>query len=144
MPHYRRGGETTLYLVEAELYVYLVQVLRSSLLVSFSSYSISSSLSLSLSLSLGKPDMHPRVRQMYKELLVLGSQHPTKPLPEVREEIKKWFWRNKDLEVGGMEWKKALAKGRYYGIRQMETLIHVHKYRAMKRRYEWGSVGDVF
>lgn len=38
------------------------------------------------------------------------------------------------------ELKRALARGRYFGVRQLQTLVDVHKFRAMKARYDWEAV----
>ena len=79
--------------------------------------------------------MHPRVRSLYKNIMYLASEHPTKSLNELRPMIKRHFMDNKNVEVGSNNWKKCLAKGRYYGIKQLQTIIHMHKYRTMKSRY---------
>lgn len=67
-----------------------------------------------------------------------GRQHPTLPFhPTVAETlIKPHFRRNHGLKVGSVEWKKALAWGRY-GVRELQALNHVHKFRSMKKRYDF-------
>jgi hypothetical protein len=74
--------------------------------------------------------MNPRVRAMYKQFLVLGQDHPAKPMLKFREEVKGHFLRNKG--AAGDELKRALAWGRY-NLKELEALIHIHKFRAMRK-----------
>lgn len=80
--------------------------------------------------------IHPRVRQLYKQFLLLGPQMPTMPMERYRAIVKRQFIKNKDIAPNSDEFKKALAWGRV-GLREVEAVIHVHKFRAMKRNYDW-------
>jgi hypothetical protein len=79
--------------------------------------------------------MHAAVRKQYKAFLWLGRDHPTFSTQKVREKVKTAFLANATLEAGTPDFKRALARGRYE-LGELEALIHIHKYRAMKQRYE--------
>eukprot|EP00672_Neobodo_designis_P020195 CAMPEP_0174835858 /NCGR_PEP_ID=MMETSP1114-20130205/5656_1 /TAXON_ID=312471 /ORGANISM="Neobodo designis, Strain CCAP 1951/1" /LENGTH=86 /DNA_ID=CAMNT_0016069815 /DNA_START=42 /DNA_END=302 /DNA_ORIENTATION=- len=82
--------------------------------------------------------MHPSVRQQYRLFMWLAKDHPTWPASKVRDKVKGAFLENAALEPGTAEFKKALARGRWE-LKELEALIDLHKYRSMKKRYEWGA-----
>ena len=83
--------------------------------------------------------MDPRVRFLMKQLISLGRQHPTQPLSSVRSQLRKEFNRQRGLEVNSEAFLRALAFGEYC-VKELEALISVHKFRAM-RKYDWDSDG---
>jgi hypothetical protein len=52
----------------------------------------------------------------------------------VRERVKKAFFENSDIK-DEIELKKAIAKGRHW-VREIVAISNLHKYRAMRRRYD--------
>ncbi len=80
--------------------------------------------------------MHPRVRELYKELLFTASHYNNSiPFSRAREKIKAAFFKHKDLEIESPEWKKALAWGRYE-IKEMKAMHEIRVYRRMKNQYD--------
>ncbi len=79
--------------------------------------------------------MHPRVRQLYKELIFTSQLYNAWPLEKCREKIKTQFFKSKNLEVGSEEWKKALAWGKHE-VKQMKALHEIRVYRRMKESYD--------
>ena len=129
--------------------------------------------------------MHPRVRALYKEFLLLGPQlPPTLPMHRYRELVKAQFrrrYRTKDNNTNNKidnvnsnlnpalvtsstfspeqpnlkqqqqhaqrlvrkvetsdELKRSLAWGRYR-LREVQTVVHVHKFRHLKKHYDSDS-----
>lgn len=80
--------------------------------------------------------MHPRVRRLYKGFLVLGPHMPTMPMVRYREIVKRQFLKHCDVEADSVAFKKALAWGRV-GLREVEAVIAVHKFRHLKKHYDW-------
>ena len=78
--------------------------------------------------------VHARVRQQYKTLLFLADHHPTLAAEVARGKVRERFAANRDLQPGSVEWKRALAWGRYWE-KELEALVHLHKYRAVNKRY---------
>jgi hypothetical protein len=82
--------------------------------------------------------MHSRVRSLYKEFMLLGPQMPTMGLDRYRDTVRKRFMRNSSVVPDTKEFKEALAWGRA-GLRDVQAVIHVHKFRHMKKSYDWES-----
>jgi hypothetical protein len=103
--------------------------------------------------------MHPLVRNLYKRVLVVGREYPT-GLEHVKKVWKTALrnpancpsWYQHDQDQGSNngcdrqpnastvvndeeELLRAVHKGRYM-VKEMIGIIHLKKYRAMKRRYE--------
>ena len=76
--------------------------------------------------------MNPRVRDLYKRILVVGKDYPG-GLEFVRRKAKPWFSQNASL-TDEIEIKRAVAVGRHM-VREMVAVIHLKKYRSMKKRY---------
>ena len=80
--------------------------------------------------------MNPRVRDLYKRFLVVGRTYP-QGLDYVRQRVKKAFFENQaltdELAIG-----KAIVFGRYQ-VRELTAISQLHKYRAMKKRYDMGT-----
>lgn len=87
-----------------------------------------------------------RVKQLYKELLWLGSAAP-QGYETMRDRIKSEFLKNKNL-TDPIEIKVAIGRGNY-AKKELEALINFHRYesfvkmyrvlvrfRAMKKRYD--------
>ena len=79
--------------------------------------------------------MNPRVRQLYKELIFTASLYSSLPLETCRNKIKKEFFKNKDLAEDSVEFKKALAWGRWQ-IKEMQGAHEISLYRKMRNHYE--------
>jgi hypothetical protein len=77
--------------------------------------------------------MQPQVRDLYKRFLIAGKEYP-QGLAFVRQKAKEAFYANRDV-TNEIEVKKAIAKGRYY-VRELVAVTKLHKYRAVKKRYE--------
>jgi hypothetical protein len=77
--------------------------------------------------------MHPKVRDLYRRVLVAGKDYPN-GLDYVRKKAKAWFAQNADL-TEEVEIKRKVATGRYY-VRELFAVINLKKYRTMKRRYD--------
>jgi Complex 1 protein (LYR family) len=73
------------------------------------------------------------VRDLYKRLLFAGRDYP-EGLAVVRKKAKEAFFKNKDL-TDEVSIKKAVAQGRYW-VRELRAIAKLHKYRALKKRYE--------
>ena len=111
------------------------------------------------------PEIHPRVRHLYKEFIQMASLHPTFTMEKCRDLIKARFRKNANIPIHAEdqqgkastsgsdadrdddhalhytpEFQKALAWGRY-NLRELEAFYHIHKFRAM-RRYDWSSESD--
>ena len=76
--------------------------------------------------------MHPLVRNLYRRIIVVGRDYPL-GLERVREKAKAKFFENAHLE-DGLELRKAVNYGRYM-VREMQGVIKLKKYRAMRERY---------
>jgi DNA-directed RNA polymerase specialized sigma24 family protein len=79
--------------------------------------------------------MHPLVRDLYRRVLLVGRDYPA-GLDYVKVTWKKAF-RNPDncpSKASQQELNKAVARGRHM-VREMEGVIQLKKYRAMKKRY---------
>jgi hypothetical protein len=74
--------------------------------------------------------MHPFVRDLYKRILLIGRNYPL-GLDRVREKAKEEFRKNAQIDTQSIEFKQAIAYGRYM-TREMEAVIALKKYRAMK------------
>ena len=77
--------------------------------------------------------MNPRVRNLYKRVLVVGREWPG-GLDYVRKKAKEEFRKNAHLTEES-DIKRAVARGRWYVRNEMAGMIMLAKYRAMKRRY---------
>jgi hypothetical protein len=98
--------------------------------------------------------MHPLVRNLYKRVLVVGKEYPT-GLEHVKKVWKTALrnpancpsWYDQQGNDGDRpnasatvmndeeELLRAVHKGRHM-VKEMIGIIHLKKYRAMKRRYE--------
>mmetsp|Transcript_7516 Transcript_7516/g.10375 ORF Transcript_7516/g.10375 Transcript_7516/m.10375 type:complete len:94 (-) Transcript_7516:188-469(-) len=91
--------------------------------------------------------MRPIVRDLYKRFLIVGRHYP-EGLGYIRDKVKKAFFDNADilyrkestatprgLDANELEFKKAISKGRFW-VREIEAISKMHKYRAMKNRYD--------
>lgn len=79
--------------------------------------------------------MHPRVRQLYKELIFAATVYGTLPLGTARERIKRAFRSNGALQPDSAEFKRALAWGRHE-IRNMQATAEVKTFRSLRANYE--------
>lgn len=86
---------------------------------------------------------HRRVRELYKQFLALGPSMPTMPMQRYRDIVKKNFRKHHHVVPGSRDFKVALAWGRI-GLREVEAVIYVHKFRAMKRNYDWENSSNSF
>lgn len=79
--------------------------------------------------------MHPLVRNLYRRVLTVGQDYPA-GIVAVKAKAKKEFAKNAmlDPEVDGLEFRRAIAYGRYL-VKEMIGVIHLKKYRAMRQRY---------
>ena len=77
--------------------------------------------------------MDPRVRDLYKRFMLAGRGYP-QGLSYIREKAKAAFFANRALPPGGVEAKRAIAKGRYW-VREVVAVNQLHKYRSMRRSY---------
>lgn len=57
---------------------------------------------------------------------------------EFRAHVQRLFYANALVPNGSSEWKRCLARGRYE-LRGIQNVLHVRKYRALKKRYGWAS-----
>ena len=73
------------------------------------------------------------MRDLYKRFLLAGRGYP-QGLSYVREKVKAAFLSNRNLQIGGLDSKRAIAKGRYW-VREVVAVNQLHKYRSMKRSY---------
>mmetsp|Transcript_41366 Transcript_41366/g.48036 ORF Transcript_41366/g.48036 Transcript_41366/m.48036 type:complete len:122 (+) Transcript_41366:164-529(+) len=87
--------------------------------------------------------MHPRVRKLYKAFLFLGPHLPTMPMERYRHVVKSQFLKHQDVGIGSTAFKKALAWGRV-GLREVESVISVHKFRSLKRNYDWENASNAY
>ena len=76
--------------------------------------------------------MDPRVRDLYKRILVVGRDYPA-GLDHVRERAKAEFGKRAAL-TDDVEIKRAIAYGRYM-VKEMIGVVQLKKYRTMKKRY---------
>ena len=76
--------------------------------------------------------MDPRVRDLYKRILVVGRDYPA-GLEHVRERAKAEFGKRAAL-TDDVEIKRAIAYGRYM-VKEMIGVVQLKKYRTMKKRY---------
>ena len=74
-----------------------------------------------------------KVLNLYKDLLHTGKSYPGKEYEEVRNLINNAFQKNKSLSTE-KEIEDAIKKGEFV-IKEIETLVYLKKYRAMKKRY---------
>jgi hypothetical protein len=89
--------------------------------------------------------MHPLVRDLYKRVLLVGRDYPA-GLDYVKVTWKKAFRNSENCpscylgndplqsKACQQELTKAVARGRFM-VREMEGVIQLKKYRAMKKRY---------
>lgn len=57
---------------------------------------------------------------------------------EYRAHVQRLFYANALVTRESAEWKRCLARGRYE-LRGIQNVLHVRKYRALKKRYGWAS-----
>ena len=76
--------------------------------------------------------MDPRVRDLYKRILVVGRDYPA-GLDHVRERAKAEFGKRAGL-TDDVDIKRAIAYGRYM-VKEMIGVVQLKKYRTMKKRY---------
>ena len=79
-----------------------------------------------------RPRMDPRVRDLYKRILVVGRDYPA-GLEHVRERAKAEFGKRAGL-TDDVDIKRAIAYGRYM-VKEMIGVVQLKKYRTMKKRY---------
>ena len=72
------------------------------------------------------------VRDLYRRILTVARDYPT-GLDAVRAKAKVEFTKNAHLD-DGLELRKAVSYGRYM-VREMQGVVKLKKYRAMKQRY---------
>lgn len=72
------------------------------------------------------------VRNLYRRILTVGKDYPT-GLEAVKKRAKAEFAKNAHLE-DGLELRRAVSYGRYM-VREMQGVIMLKKYRAIKQRY---------
>jgi hypothetical protein len=60
------------------------------------------------------------------------------PEAEYRAHVQRLFYANALVPVESPEWKRCLARGRYE-LRGIQNVLHVRKYRALRKRYDWSS-----
>eukprot|EP01039_Chlorochromonas_danica_P010486 gene10486-11616_t len=77
--------------------------------------------------------MKPEIRDLYKRFLYAARDYPAGKASVINK-VKKSFHQNSNLS-NEVEIKKAIALGRYW-VREIMAVNQLHKYRAMKRRYE--------
>jgi len=77
--------------------------------------------------------MKPIVRDLYKRFLLAGRHYPT-GLAAVRTKVRDAFLANSELK-DDVEISKAVGKGRYW-VRELNAISKLHKFRALKSRYE--------
>ncbi|KAL0476691.1 LYR-motif-containing protein [Acrasis kona] len=75
----------------------------------------------------------PAVIDLYKRLLFAASQIPGNPSHLSKEKVRIAFRKNSHLE-SHEQIKTALSRGEFV-LKEIEALISLHKYRAMKDRY---------
>ena len=75
------------------------------------------------------------IRDLYKRFLHGGKDYPM-GLDYIRTKVKESFFKNAHLkpDLDDVEFKKAIAKGRYWA-REVVAVGQFKKYRAMKKRY---------
>eukprot|EP00494_Astrolonche_serrata_P016071 UN16234 len=76
--------------------------------------------------------MDPRVRDLYKRILLVGRDYPL-GLDWVRNKAKPWFRQNSHL-TDETDIKSKVAIGRFW-VREMLGVIKLKKYRTIKNRY---------
>ena len=76
--------------------------------------------------------MHPLVRDLYKRILLVGRDYP-KGLGFVREKARAEFSKHAAL-TDEVDIKRAINYGRYM-VKEMQGVIQLKKYRAMRKRY---------
>jgi hypothetical protein len=72
------------------------------------------------------------VRNLYRRILIAGKDYPT-GLDAVKKKAKAEFAKRAHLE-DGLELRRAVNYGRYM-VREMQGVIMLKKYRAMRQRY---------
>ena len=77
--------------------------------------------------------VHPLVRDLYKRLLHAGKDYPL-GLDFIRTKAKQYILKNKDLQLDSIEFRKAIAYGRFQ-VKEILAVNQLKKYRAMKSRY---------
>jgi len=83
--------------------------------------------------------MHPLVRDLYKRAILVGRDYPHQEgIDYVRRTWKEALRNTPEITNNEPELRKAIGKGRYM-IREMEGVIQLKKYRAMKKRYGGNS-----
>ena len=80
--------------------------------------------------------MHPKVRDLYKRILVSGRDYPL-GLDWVREKAKAEFRRRAHLD-NELDVKRAVAYGRFME-REMRAITALKKYRTINARYKSSS-----
>lgn len=74
--------------------------------------------------------MHPLVRDLYKRFVTVGHDYPG-GWAKLRPRVKAGFEKQAHLED---EVKRAVNRGRWW-VREMQAVIHLKKYRTMKKAY---------
>ena len=82
--------------------------------------------------------MHPLVRDLYRRFLWVGRDYPG-GLALVRPKVKAGMRNWTPIPVDDLALTKAIAVGRAW-VRELEGVVQLHKYRAMRRAYGGGSV----
>ena len=77
--------------------------------------------------------MHPKVRDLYKRVLIVGADYPG-GLDVVKKKAKEYFRMNAHL-TDEFEIKRAVARGRWYVRNELTGIIKLKKYRTLKSRY---------
>lgn len=80
--------------------------------------------------------MHSSVRDLYKRFLIAGRNYP-QGLSYIRQRAKDGFRKNSGLQ-DEVAVKKAVAEGRYW-VREVVAISKLHKYRSIRRKYDWNS-----
>ncbi len=79
------------------------------------------------------PNMHPKVRDLYKRILLVGRDYPA-GLDFVRKRAKEHFRQNKDVRDED-EIVHLVARGRWYVSNELIPVIQLKKYRTLRQRY---------
>jgi len=79
--------------------------------------------------------MHPKVRELYKQILLVGRDYPS-GLSHVRVEAKRWFLHPSNVALSDEKSIHAAVMRGRRRVKEMMDVIQFSKYRAMKRRYE--------
>eukprot|EP00039_Didymoeca_costata_P033624 m.43294 g.43294 ORF g.43294 m.43294 type:complete len:79 (-) comp9964_c0_seq1:665-901(-) len=77
--------------------------------------------------------MNPKVRDLYKRLILVGRDYPG-GWDQLRRRAKEEFFKNKDLKNEDV--LKAVVRGRWYINNELVGVIQLKKYRTMAERYK--------